>query len=314
MENRKLYLFASVLFLIFLFASSSMFCGCKQLQPWQETISKASGGDEIPLEELTIAKTSNSQKDTDSTIENNIDSNKLPQKYAIIASGASNDSQHYKWFLNSTGMAYDLLRKNGYSDKNIFYLFESNKEQLVDFEASISNFKKVTRNLQKITNKTDTILLFLIGHGTCLGVNSYYTLNDYNLSDAEMAEMFKPIKIAGLVFVFSSCNSGGFIDDLSSENTVVITSTQKDEVNRAAFIEPLLTSFNGTGDSNSDGKVSFAEAFNYASENVKDQYIDNNWGQLTEHALIDGNGDKIGHEAPFSNMAEGDLAENIYLK
>lgn len=284
------------------------------MQTRQETISAASDNSEISTVQLTIAETSNSQKDTDSANENNIDSNESPQKYAIIASGASNDIQHYRWFLNSTGMAYDLLRKNGYSDKNIFYLFESNSEQFVDLEATINNFKKVTRDLQKITNKTDTILLFLIGHGSYLGINSFYTLNDYNLSDAEMAEMFKPIKRAKLIFVFSPCNSGGFIDDLSAEDTIIISSTQKDEVNRAAFIEPLLTSFSGAGDLNSDGKVSFAEAFNYASKNVKDQYIDNNWGKLTEHALIDDNGDKIGHEAPFSNMLEGNLAENIYIK
>ena len=314
MENRKLYLLSSSLILILFFATSSMFGGCRQTQTQQETISETSDNSEISTGQLTMAETSNSRKDTDSTKENNIDSNIYPQKYAIIVSGASNDSQHYKWFLNSTNMAYNLLINNGYLDENIFYLFENSKEQHVDFEAKIKGFKKVVNDIQKITNKTDTILLFLIGHGSYLGVNSYYALNDYNLSDAEMAEMFKPIKRAKIIFVFSPCNSGGFIDDLSAENTIIITSTQKDEVNRAAFIEPLLASFNGTGDSNSDGKVSFAEAFNYASKNVADQYIDNNWGKLTEHALIDGNGDKIGHEAPFSNMAEGDLAENMYLR
>ena len=284
------------------------------MQKLRETIGETSDDSEISTGQLSIAETSNSQKDTDSTKENNIDININPQKYAIIVSGASNDSQHYKWFLNSSNMAYNLLTNNGYLDENIFYLFENSKEKHVDFEATINGFKKVVKDIQKITNKTDTILLFLIGHGSYLGVNSYYTLNDYNLSDTEMAEMFKPIKRAKIIFVFSPCNSGGFIDDLSAENTIIITSTQKDEVNRAAFIEPLLTSFNGTGDSNSDGKVSFAEAFNYASRNVKDQYADNNWGNLTEHALIDGNGDKIGHEAPFANTLEGDLAENIYLK
>jgi len=284
------------------------------MQKLQETISGTSNDGEISTGQLTIAETSNSQKETNSSSENNINSNESPQKYAIIASGASIDGQHYRWFLNSTGMAYNLLRKNGYSDKNIFYLFERNNEQHVDFEATIDNFKKVIKDLQKRTNKTDIILLFLIGHGTYLGVNSYYTLNDYNLSDVEMAELFKPVKKARLIFVFSPCNSGGFIDDLSAEDTIIITSTQKDEVNRAAFIEPLLTSFNGTGDSNSDGKVSFAEAFNYASKKVKDQYADNNWGKLIEHALIDGNGDKIGHEAPFSNVVEGDLAESIFIK
>jgi len=89
--------------------------------------------------------------------------------------------------------------------------------------------------------------------------------------------MFQNVKRDKLIFVFSPCNSGGFVDDLSGKNTVVITSTRKDEANRAAFIEPFLASFDGVGDKNSDGKVSLAEAFNYASNNVSNQYINNNW-------------------------------------
>jgi len=257
--------------------------------------------------------TGDSQNDTDNT-SNGTGSNQTPQKYAIIASGASYNSQHYAWFLNSTSMAYKLLKNNGYAGENIYYLFESDKEPNVDYEATIGNFKKVIEELQEKAGKADTIVLFLIGHGTYRGTNSYYTLNGYNLSDVEMASMFKNVKRDNLIFVFSPCNSGGFVDDLSGENTVVITSTRKDETNSAAFIEPFLVSFDGIGDANSDGKVSFAEAFNYASDNVSDQYINNNWGTITEHAQLDDNGDKISHEAPVPSGGDGQLAEDIYLK
>jgi hypothetical protein len=261
-------------------------------------------------------------KDTDDSVKNMESSdsvndtgiNQYPQKYAIIVSGASYDSQHYGWFLNSTSMAYKLLKNNGYQDENIYYLFESGKEPDVDYEATIGNFKNVVEELQEKASMMDTITLFLIGHGTYRGTNSYYSLNGYNLSDTEMVGMFKNIKRDKLIFVFSPCNSGGFIDDLSAKNTIVITSTRKDETNRAAFIEPFLDSFNGIGDSDSDGKVSFAEAFNYASSNVIDQYNNNGWGTITEHAQIDDNGDAVSHEAPVPNGGDGQLAEGIYLK
>jgi hypothetical protein len=276
--------------------------------------------DEIATTSSDNPGTGDSQKDTDDqqnntdiTSEGNV-SNQTPQKYAIIASGASYDSQHYKWFLNSTSMAYKLLKNNGYPDENIYYLFESDKEPNVDYQATIGNFKKVIEELQEKAGKTDTIVLFLVGHGTYRGTNSYYTLNGYNLSDVEMASMFKNVKRDKLIFVFSPCNSGGFVNDLSGKNTVVITSTRKDETNSAAFIEPFLASFDGIGDANSDGKVSFAEAFNYASNNVSDQYINNNWGTITEHAQLDDNGDTISHEAPVPSGGDGQLAEDIYLK
>jgi hypothetical protein len=276
--------------------------------------------DEIATTSSDNPGTGDSQKDTDDqqnntdiTSEGNV-SNQTPQKYAIIASGASYDSQHYKWFLNSTSMAYKLLKNNGYPDENIYYLFESDKEPNVDYQATIGNFKKVIEELQEKAGKTDTIVLFLVGHGTYRGTNSYYTLNGYNLSDVEMASMFKNVKRDKLIFVFSPCNSGGFVNDLSGKNTVVITSTRKDETNSAAFIEPFMASFDGIGDANSDGKVSFAEAFNYASNNVSDQYINNNWGTITEHAQLDDNGDTISHEAPVPSGGDGQLAEDIYLK
>jgi len=262
----------------------------------------------------TSPDTIDSTKDSDPGGGNDTSSNQTPQKYAIIASGASYDSQHYTWFLNSTSMAYKLLKNNGYADENIYYLFESAKESNVDYEATIGNFKKVIEELQGKAGKTDTIVLFLIGHGTYRGTNSYYTLKGYNLSDVEMMSMFKNVKRDKLIFVFSPCNSGGFIDDLSGRNTVVITSTRKDETNSAAFIEPFLASFDGIGDANSDGKVSFAEAFNYASNNVSDQYINNNWGTIAEHAQLDDNGDAISHEAPVPSGGDGQLAEDIYLK
>ena len=257
--------------------------------------------------------TADSQNNTDNTGKDTV-STQSPQKYAIIASGASYDSQHYTWFLNSTSMAYKLLKNNGFADENIYYLFESAKESNVDYQATIGNFKKVIEELRQKAGKTDTIVSFLIGHGTYRGTSSYYTLNGYNLSDVEMAGMFKNVKRDKLIFVFSPCSSGGFVDDLSGKNTVIITSTRKDEANSAAFIEPFLASFDGIGDANSDGKVSFAEAFNYASNNVSDQYINNNRGTVTECAQLDDNGDTISHEAPVPSGGDGQLAEDIYLK
>jgi len=274
--------------------------------------------DEVTQKETTSSQNVSVSTGTglgpDSGYEENNTGSHIAQKFAVIASGSSYDSQHYAWFLNSTDMAYELLKNNGYTDENIYYLFENSKESNVDFQSTIGNFKIVTDKLQEKADKTDTIVLFLIGHGSYDGTNSYYTLSGYNLADTEMAAMFKNIKRDKLIFVFSPCNSGGFVDDLSRKNTVVITSTRKDETNSAAFIEPLLLSFSGAGDSDLNGKVSFAEAFNYASINVRDQYINNSWGTLTEHAQIDDNGDDISNEAPVPAGGDGLLAGEIYLK
>ncbi len=254
------------------------------------------------------------EKNLGSDYEENTASGNVSQKYAIIASGSSYDSRHYKWFLNSTDIAYKVLKNSGFTEENIYYLFENPKESNVDYQSTIDNFRKITNELQAKAVETDTIVLFLIGHGSYDGTNSYYALSGYNLSDTAMAAMFKNIKRDKLIFVFSPCNSGGFVDDLSGKNTLVITSTRKNETNSAAFIEPFLVSFDGTGDADSDGKVSFAEAFNYASINVRDQYINNSWGSLTEHAQLDDNGDGMSNEASVPAGGDGLLARDLYLK
>ena len=236
------------------------------------------------------------------------------QKFAIVIGGASHDRQHYNWFLGSTGMAYKLLKNSGYTDENIYYLFEGKNEPDVDYLSTMSNFKKAVQDIRSRSGAADTILLILIGHGGYDGSNSSYALSDYNLPDTEMAGLFKDIKRDKLIFVFSPCNSGGFVDDLSGNNTVIITSTRKDETNRAAFIEPFLTAFNGSGDADMDGKVSLAEAFNHASASVKQQYIDNSCGILTEHAQLDDNGDKVSNQTPLPDGGDGKLAGQIFLK
>src|SRR4030042_4972996 len=171
MKNSKLNIFIFILSLLLLFAIPAACSGCKLIpesETTKETLTEEETNSEESEEESTT-QDSNSQENTDSGNGNKNDSNQSQQKYAIVVSGASNDNQHYEWFLNSTGMAYDLLKNNGYPDKNIYYLFENSEEQNVDYEATIVNFAKVTGELKGKTRETDIIVLFLIGHGTYAG-------------------------------------------------------------------------------------------------------------------------------------------------
>ena len=265
--------------------------------------------------ELKDRFTDSHDKNSDDSTENDtLDNDETEvQKYAIVVSGISNGGQHYGWFKNSSDQAYKLLKQNGYLEENIYYLFENENEPNVDYESTLENFKKVITELKEKSTQSDSVVVILIGHGSYSGSHSSYALKDGNLQDDTMASLFQNIKRDKLIFVFSPCNSGGFVNDLSGKDTIIITSTRQNETNSAAFIEPFLTSFGGEGDINADGKVSFAEAFNYASNNVRDQYINNNWGNLKEHAQLDDNSDGISHEAPVPNGGDGKLASESYL-
>jgi hypothetical protein len=236
-----------------------------------------------------------------------------PQKYAVVASGASHDDLHSEWFKYSTREAYDLLLENDYTDENIYFLFEDASEKDVDFKSTYENFVNVLYELQDKLTSQDQIVFFLIGHGVFDGTNSYYELIDYSISDTDFAYLLAGIERTKLIVVFSPCNTGGFVDDLSNLDTVVITSTRADEANQAAFIEPFLSAFRGDGDENGDGAVSFAEAFNYATSDVAKQYVNRGWGLVSEHPQLDDNGDFVSHEAPVPNGGDGKLASETFL-
>lgn len=131
------------------------------------------------------------------------------QKFAIIVSGASYNRRQYNWFLGSTEMAFKLLKNSGYSDENIYYLFEDKNEPNVDYLSTLSNFKKAVEEIKLRSGVADNILVIVAGLGGLNGTDSYYCLSESNLSDIEMADMFKDIKKDKLIFVFSPCNSGG---------------------------------------------------------------------------------------------------------
>lgn len=235
-----------------------------------------------------------------------------PDKFAVIIGGASHDETHFGWFRDSSRQAYDLFVDLGYKDGNIFYLFEGVDEDYVDMSATTDSFASIVSQLSEEVSKSDMVTFVFIGHGMNDGVSSFFEFTDFLLKDSDVADYLGEIGCNKKVVIMSQCNSGGFIDDLSGEGMVIITSTKADESNMAAFIEPLLTALSGEGDKDSDGKVSTLEAFNYASENVQQQYTSNNWGNLVEHALLDSDGDGVGSVYPVSG-ADKNLAGSTFL-
>ncbi len=71
--------------------------------------------------------------------------------------------------------------------------------------------------------------LFLSGLGSN-GDNSYLCLLDYVISDEDFSEKFSNVNAGKKVYWMQQCYSGGFIDDLSSDNTVILTSASGTEL------------------------------------------------------------------------------------
>ena len=106
--------------------------------------------------------------------------------------------------------------------------------------------------------------------------------------------------------------SGEFIKSLAAKGRIVITATRNgQETNATRFAGFFISALSAAdADTDQDGHVSVLEAFVYASRLTGDFY--KRAGRLaTEHALIDDNGDGVGHEK--AEAGEGLLARATYL-
>lgn len=141
--------------------------------------------------------------------------------------------------------------------------------------------------------------LVLVGHGTFDGREAKFNLRGPDLAVTDLALWLKPFT-RPLAVVVATSSSAPFLAKLSAPGRVVIVATRSGyEQNYARFGENLAAAVvDTTGDLDRDGQVSLLEAFLTASHRTADFY--KNEGRLmTEHALIDDNGDGLGTPADW---------------
>jgi hypothetical protein len=114
-----------------------------------------------------------------------------------------------------------------------------------------------------------------------------------------------------IVFNLASA-SGEFIKPLAAKGRIVVTATRSgQETNATRFMEYLLVAMLAAdSDTDQDGHISVLEAFLYANRLTAEFYT--RAGRLaTEHALLDDNGDGVGHQK--LEGGDGLLARATYL-
>lgn len=141
--------------------------------------------------------------------------------------------------------------------------------------------------------------LVLIGHGTFDGKEARVNLVGPDLSATQLGEWLKPFR-RPLVVINTASASAPFLKAVSRTNRVVITSTRSGfEQNYARFGGHFAQAIGDpAADLDHDGQTSVLEAFLSATHQVTEFY--KTGGRLlTEHALIDDNGDGMGTPAEW---------------
>jgi hypothetical protein len=181
------------------------------------------------------------------------------------------------------------------SDKATIY------QALIEFSAKVS--------------ADDRLFVVLIGHGNARGKSAVFNLPGPDISAEELDQALSVLDIQTTVIVNTASASGPFIKVLSRDNRIVITATSSAREYHATlfggfFVAALAT----TGaDRDKDERISMLEAFDYARHEVRRSF-EGKKHLLTEHALLDDNGDGLGSLDPGEYDDDGALANRIYLQ
>ncbi|HSB29220.1 MAG TPA: hypothetical protein VLE19_15240 [Pyrinomonadaceae bacterium] len=235
-----------------------------------------------------------------------------PNKFAVIINGASGEEEYSKQFEQWTkDLSTALTQRYGFDSAKLRVLTENPRET----GAPRSTAEEVKRTFTLLKSELQTnnvVFVFFIGHGSFDGKESKFNLVGPDLPSSEYNSLLTSLPTRRIIVINMSSASGEFARSLSRQGRIVITATRNgQETNATHFPGFFIDALNATdSDTDQDGHVSVLEAFVYASRLTAEFYT--RAGRLaTEHALLEDNGDGVGHERV--EAGEGLLSRATYL-
>src|SRR5215204_4111165 len=233
-------------------------------------------------------------------------------KFAVIINGAGGEAVYAKQFEEwTTQLGSVLSERFGFDSKQIKVL----TEKPVDPSVSRATAEEVKRTFAVLKSQLDAnniLFVFLIGHGSFDGKESKFNLVGPDLSASEYNVLLSSLPTRRVVVFNMASASGEFVKSLAAKGRIVITATRNgQETNATRFAGFFISALSAAdADTDQDGHTSVLEAFVYANRLTGDFY--KRAGRLaSEHALIEDNGDGVGHEKV--EAGEGLVARATYL-
>jgi hypothetical protein len=242
----------------------------------------------------------------------------LGQTNVVIVSGLSGDQAHRDKFQRWAASFIDAAQERfGIPNERIVYLAESESitPDRIDGKSTKENVERVLTNMALGAAPGESVFILLIGHGSFQGDESRLSLPGPDMSSADFAAILDKFTAQQVALINTASASGDFIKDLSGPNRTIVTATKSPfERNETAFCEYFVEAFaRDVADVDKDERISVLEAFEYARHEVERAYE----GQgllLTEHAMLDDNGDGEGSAEPDPNESDGALARQFFLE
>ena len=238
-------------------------------------------------------------------------------RWALLVAGISGDPElkegYFKQIMELRGI---LEGPYGFPHDHVLVLFEEPERDpaRVQFRSTRGDLHKACDQIAARASPADLLFVVLMGHGSFDKGGYKLNLVGPDPSGEEIAAALYSIPAGRHVVVNTTSASGGSMQALAHEKSIVITATKSgNEKNQTHMGEFLIEALrDGNADADKNGRVSVLEAFVYAARKVEDYYSQDGALQ-TEHAILDDDGDGQGRSDPSPANGEGFLARTTYI-
>jgi len=211
--------------------------------------------------------------------------------HLLIITGVGGDDEHTQTFHKlATAMIDAAKKKDGLADGNITYLSEKPEldPKRIQGKSTRENVQKAFGDLAARARPNDAVFVILLGHGSFDGRQAAFSMPGPDLTPADFASLLGKLATQRVAFVNTSSSSGAFLPTVAGPGRVIVTATKTGgERNETRFPEFFVEAFtDDAADRDRNGRVSIAEAFDYAKARVTKAY-EQDGHLLTEHAALD---------------------------
>ncbi len=237
--------------------------------------------------------------------------------HILLISGLGGDPQYTEAFHGWLSRFADAAtEKYGVPPERITYLGEKTDLDPTRIRArsTADNIRAAFAEIVAAMAPADDLVILLAGHGTFRNETARFNLPGPDLTAEDMADLLAGLGDRRVTFVNTASASGPFVAALSGSNRTIIAATRTGrERNVTRFGLHFVDAFADEGaDADKDSRVSMLEAFSYALREVQRQYESANL-LMTEHAILDDNGDGEGSRELDGLEGDGALARMVFL-
>jgi hypothetical protein len=237
------------------------------------------------------------------------------QSHVLVITGVAGDpafsTKFHEW---ATTLIDAATSKHGVAPQNVVYLSEKPELGKSTGKSTRESVQGAFAQLVEKTRAGDAVLVVLIGHGSADGGVSRFNLSGPDLTAEDYEKLLARLEGRKVALVNTSSASGGFVGALTNRGRTIVTATRSGmERNETVFAKFFVDAYAGTGaDTDKDNQVSLLEAYTYAVKEVDRWYKEQN-RLMTEHAVLDDDGDGKGTSQPDGRSGDGSFAKSFLL-